>query len=58
MRTVQTLTKQDMILLHKALFYVMDGHMTYKIATSTKEEIGVIRGESRQCIKSETVNSN
>jgi hypothetical protein len=47
MRIVQMLAKQDVIPLYRALFCMMNGHATYKAPTSTKEEIGVIGGESR-----------
>jgi hypothetical protein len=46
-RIVQTLAKQDVMPLYRALFFMMNGHATYKALTRTKEEIGVIGGESK-----------
>jgi hypothetical protein len=42
---IQTFTKQDMMLLHRALL-------------CTEEEIDIIWGELRQSINSEVVNGN
>jgi hypothetical protein len=58
MGIIQTFTKQDMMPLHRALLNMMESSAAYKVLTCTEEQIGVVQGELRQSIKSETANSN
>jgi hypothetical protein len=59
MRIIQTLTEQDVVPLHRALFYTMESSMAHKTTTHTKEEINsIIQRESRQSITGIAVNGN
>jgi hypothetical protein len=51
MGIIQTLTEQDIMSLHRTLFYTMESSATDKMMTCTKEEIGVVRREVRESIK-------
>jgi hypothetical protein len=43
---------------HRTLFNTMESDTTYKTMTSAKEEVGIIRGESRESINSEAVDGD
>jgi hypothetical protein len=58
MGIIQVLTEQDMMFLHRALFYVMESSVTDKTTTRTKEEVGIIRGEMREGIKCMAIDSH
>jgi hypothetical protein len=58
MRVVQTFTKQDMMPFHWALFYAMDGIVTYEAMTGAEEQICIVRGETRQGIKNKAINGH
>jgi hypothetical protein len=58
MRIVQVLTKQDVVPLHRALFYVMNCIATHKAMTCAEEQIYIIQRKTRQHIESETIDSH
>jgi hypothetical protein len=55
MRIVQAFTKQYMMPFYRALLHTMDGITAHETTTHAKEQVCIVRGETRQRIKSEAV---